>query len=214
MTGHKAEPILFTDGLIEKLQRNMNMPVFSPDYLQPDYAPVLTLSAALAQSCERLLDEIARETRCGDPNSLITMFLFCAFFLMVERERSLSARQRLNNSDKILFTAFVQLLEQQFTSTRNAAEYADNLHITYKRLNGLCKRATGQTAKQLIDAFTTLEAKRRLVVEGKRVQELAYELGFDEVTNFTKYFKKHTGYPPSHFQQNGCAVPKILCLVG
>ncbi len=197
----KGKAILFTEQLIDKLQANMSMPVFSPDYLQHDYAPVLSLPPALAQSCERLLDEIARETRGNDPNSLITMFLFSALFLMVERERNTTVKQRLSNSDKIRFARFIHLLELKFTETRNAADYADQLNMTYKGLNNLCKRATGQTVKQLIDAYTTLEAKRRLVVEGTRVQELAYELGFDEVTNFTKYFKKHTNLSPSHFQK-------------
>ena len=74
--------------------------------------------------------------------------------------------------------------------------------MTYKSLNKICKLAVNQTAKQLIDAHTILEAKRKLVIEGIQVQELAYELGFEEVTNFVKYFKKHTLVTPSQFKEN------------
>jgi len=76
------------------------------------------------------------------------------------------------------------------------------LNITYKSLNEICKLATNNTAKQLIDLETVLEAKRKLAVEDILIQTLAYELGFEEVTNFVKYFKRHTGLTPSQFKKN------------
>lgn len=57
--------------------------------------------------------------------------------------------------------------------------YAQRLHITYKTLNHLCKLACQQTAKQLIDHYTILEAKRRLILTRQAVQQLAYDLGFE-----------------------------------
>jgi|TARA_B110000902_G_scaffold265723_1_gene350866 AraC family transcriptional activator of pobA len=47
-----------------------------------------------------------------------------------------------------------------------------------------------------------LEAKRQLVVENIQVNQLAYALGFDEVTNFIKYFKKHTLLTPTQFKKS------------
>jgi len=64
------------------------------------------------------------------------------------------------------------------------------------------KLATKQTTKQLIDAYVILEAKRKLSIENIRVQQLADELGFDEVTNFVKYFKKNTLLTPSQFKKS------------
>ncbi len=198
----QGNAILFTDEFIQRIQSNMKMPVFSPSYLKHDYSPVLQTSVSLQESCERLLLEIKTESLGKHLDSLVTMFLFSALFLMLERERSSFYEQRLSNKEHKTYSNFINLLEKQFTQTRNASDYATQLHVTYKALNQLCKRATELTAKQLIDAYIILEAKRRLVVEQKNVQELAYELGFDEVTNFTKYFKKHTRLLPSHFQRN------------
>ncbi|MCL1139418.1 helix-turn-helix domain-containing protein [Shewanella pneumatophori] len=56
------------------------------------------------------------------------------------------------------------------------------LHVSYKSLNLLCKQACGQTAKQLIDAHAILEIKRRLIIGSAKIQEIAYDLGFDDVT--------------------------------
>ena len=97
---------------------------------------------------------------------------------------------------------FIKLLEGNYTNSRDAKIYADMLHMIYKSLNQICKLATKQTTKQLIDAYIILEAKRKLSIENIRVQQLADELGFDEVTNFVKYFKKNTLITPSQFKKS------------
>lgn len=198
----QGNAVLFTDDFTQKIQSNMRVPLFSPLYFKNDYSPILQASSSLQKSCELLLLETEKEMKRNLPDSLIIMSLFSTLLLMIERERSPVSKGQLSKKSNENFTEFSRLLEKQFTQTRNASDYADQLHITYKSLNQLCKRATGLTAKQLIDTFTILEAKRRLIIEKKHVQELAFELGFDEVTNFTKYFKKHTQLPPSHFQKN------------
>ena len=58
------------------------------------------------------------------------------------------------------------------------------------------------TAKQFIDAFVILEAKRLLINSEIKSTELAYSLGFEEPTNFVKYFKKHTGFTPNTFKKD------------
>jgi AraC-like DNA-binding protein len=45
-----------------------------------------------------------------------------------------------------------------------------------------------------------LEAKRLLAHTHKSVKEIGFSLGFQEPTNFTKYFRKHTGLSPVEFR--------------
>lgn len=198
----QGKAILFTDTFIEQLQISMKSAVFAPDYLRQDYSPVLHASSSLQTSCDRIFAEIAKETQSDTPNAHIIMLLFSALLLLLEKERPRTESHALSYDEKQRFSAFIHLLETQFIQTRHAADYADQLHITYKTLNQLCKKASQSTAKQLIDAYTVLEAKRRLVIDQKRIQNIAYDLGFDEVTNFTKYFRKHTQCSPSEFRRS------------
>ncbi|MGB2684580.1 MAG: helix-turn-helix domain-containing protein, partial [Olleya sp.] len=69
-------------------------------------------------------------------------------------------------------------------------------------LNTICKATIAITAKQFIDQFVVLEAKRLLINSEIKSTELAYSLGFEESTNFVKYFKKHTGFTPNKFKKN------------
>ena len=45
-----------------------------------------------------------------------------------------------------------------------------------------------------------LEIKCYLVYSELSVKEIAYALGFDEPTNFNKFFRKHTGMSPLEFR--------------
>jgi len=58
----------------------------------------------------------------------------------------------------------------------------------------------GKTPKQLIDERILLEAKRLLVHSNDPGKIIGLSLGFDEPTNFNKFFKKHTGKTPSEFR--------------
>ena len=109
----------------------------------------------------------------------------------------------LKRSDKLnKFLDFKSLLETYFNKSRNADFYAEKLNITYKHLNTICKDIISLTAKQFIDEFIVLEAKRLLVNSEIKSTELAYSLGFEEPTNFVKYFKKHTGFTPNQFKKD------------
>ena len=108
----------------------------------------------------------------------------------------------LKHSDKLnTFLSFKSLLSVNFNKSRNADFYAEKLNMTYKHLNTICKEIVTITAKQFIDQFLVLEAKRLLINSEIKSTELAYSLGFEEPTNFVKYFKKHTGFTPNQFKK-------------
>jgi len=108
----------------------------------------------------------------------------------------------LKQSEKLqTFLQFKSLLEKHYKLSRNADFYAEKLNITYKHLNAICKSTISLTAKQFIDQFLVLEAKRLLINSEIKSTELAYNLGFEEPTNFVKYFKKHTGFTPNSFKK-------------
>lgn len=107
----------------------------------------------------------------------------------------------IQDSAKIkVFQKFTSLVEQHLTKSRSADFYAKELAITYKHLNTICKELVHKTAKNVIDDLVILKAKRSLINVHLSSSELAYQLGFEDPTNFTKYFRKKTGLTPKEFK--------------
>ncbi|WP_328756950.1 AraC family transcriptional regulator [Streptomyces sp. NBC_00271] len=98
------------------------------------------------------------------------------------------------------YRLFQQELERSFAALRQAHDYADRLGYSLKTLNRSCQRATGHTAKHLIDARVTLEAKRLLAHTDIPVAAISHRLGFTEPTNFSKFFTRATGQTPGSFR--------------
>lgn len=99
------------------------------------------------------------------------------------------------------FSAFRNLLEKEYSNTRNSRIYASKLFISYKFLNDIVKKLTGKTAKAFIDEFVTIEIKRYLLSTSLSVKEVSFQTGFDEPANMVKFFKKNTGLTPLKFRQ-------------
>jgi AraC-like DNA-binding protein len=193
--------IVFTDEFLDSISSAMKRTVFSPNHLLVSYSPSFTLTDNLIITFSTLLTEIEKELLLESPNLAFIHLIFSASLTKLVNARPKSYELNLSEPRAKKFNQFIQLLEQNFTTTRDAISYAGMLNMTYKSLNQICKLASKQTTKQLIDAHTILEAKRKLAIEGIRIQQLADDLGFDEVTNFVKYFKKNTLMTPSQFKK-------------
>lgn len=192
--------ILFTDEYYAELQTKIRLPSIMPNNLTSLYNPVINVENQLKSSCEVLLNEISVEQNSADSDALLLQLIFSTLFIKLMKEISQSQPKTLSDVRSKKFYDFIQLIENRNITSREANDYANLLNMTYKSLNQICKLASNKTAKQLIDLETILEAKRKLAVENIQVQALAYELGFDEVTNFVKYFKRHTALTPSEFK--------------
>jgi len=126
--------------------------------------------------------------------SLLTILISKAENIKQNQSKSFKDSSKL-----LVFQKFNSLLENHYTESRNASFYANKLAVTYKHLNSICKELMNKTAKSIIDDFIVLQAKRKLINSDIKSTQLAYNLGFEDPTNFTKYFKKLTGLTPKSF---------------
>jgi AraC family transcriptional activator of pobA len=119
---------------------------------------------------------------------------------------TLSEKQPLNASQRIS-AMFLELLERQFpieanhpqVSLRTASDFADQLNVHVNHLNRAIKETTNKTTSQIIADRILQEAKVLLRHSTWNVSEIAYALGFKEVTHFNNFFKKNTQTSPLKF---------------
>ncbi len=123
------------------------------------------------------------------------------FLLQAERDMRRQGFKELKPSANLDYLIlFKDLLEENFRSEKSVNWYASELSLSDKQLNKATSTLLEQTPKQLIGERVLLEAKRLLAHSSLSIKEIAYELGYEEPTNFIKYFRKHNGTTPSEFR--------------
>ncbi len=202
--------LLFTKAFLDDVLNRIDVQLFAPSQFVMSYQPSFCLSSDTCHAMEQLIVAVVSEFGRRAPNPTFLKVLFAALLTKASEARPELKHHKLAHHHGILFERFVHMLQKALTNTSagntplsatsGAHQYADKLGTSYKTLNLICKAATGKTAKQLIDEHRILEAKLRLRVDTLQVQQLAGLLGFDEPSNFVKYFKKHTGMTPNQFR--------------
>ncbi|WP_430425518.1 helix-turn-helix domain-containing protein [Maribacter litoralis] len=95
---------------------------------------------------------------------------------------------------------FLELMEINFLNETSAEFYANKLGISTKRLNQVLQDKLSLTAKQIIQQRQITEAKRKLIKSEITTKELAFELGFESISSFSRFFKKNVGVSPTVFK--------------
>ncbi len=193
--------IIFTEDYLMKcleiLPRDAVFRLFMPQLFTP------IVEVPTASDFKNYLELLIKESITDAFNrDIITESLFTVLLSKAEHYKQ-SQTFHVNDSSKIkLFQKFHALLEEKFSESRSADFYAKELAITYKHLNVICRELVNKTAKTVIDDFIILQAKRNLINSDIKSTELAYKLGFEDPTNFSKYFKKSTGLTPKSFKNS------------
>lgn len=111
-----------------------------------------------------------------------------------------SEQNTSNNENVDKISPFMDLLLE--THKNSVTFYVNALNTTFHSLNELCKAKYNKTASQVIAFEIIKEIKRRLLYTDKSVSEIAFNLEFNDVSHFVKYFKRHTGITPLQFKNN------------
>lgn len=100
------------------------------------------------------------------------------------------------------FEEFLDLTLTHITTHKQVSQYADLLSLSTYQLNAITKAIVGKPASELINEQIVLEAKRYLLATPNQVKDIADHLGYEDISYFIRFFKKHTAYSPEAFRKN------------
>lgn len=194
--------ILFTENFLYKNQLQFNELTYSYPYNTALYSPLTNMGNKdyfnTFLSLIRLIhDEYTSVTYPFRPEVLQTLLRT----LILKVKSQLLPIETINDDKKALFIEFQKILDQNIFHTRNAIDYVNMLGCSNHQLNSVVRKFTNKSIKVFIDAILILHAKRLLADTRNNISEVSYLLGFDETTNFAKFFKKHTNQTPSYFKK-------------
>ena len=98
------------------------------------------------------------------------------------------------------FIRFQDLVESNILNKSRVNTYAQMMGVSSKTLNNITQAVVKQTAKEVIDAIWMTQIKRLLINTPLSVKQVALTMGFEETSNFYKYFKRHAGMTPESFR--------------
>lgn len=198
---YKGYIILFTYDFLIKNLSSSEMMTFNSIYNYQLYQPVIQIKEQDYDEYLRLINELFLEYRRKNDNlkeDLLRNYL--KVFLLKSERYKIKSERIINSKYYNEFIQFQELLRTNIKKERQVNFYANELLMSTKKLNMITKGILGVSVKKVISETLMLEIKRSLMNLAKNTKEIAYEFGFDEPTNFIKYFKKYIGLTPSEFR--------------
>ena len=202
-TKFAGKAILFTDSFFCKTEADtkfLRNSILFNDLFSVSQIQVNKQSKLFTDLLQQMTDEL-QNTKDNSQADILQNLLH-NFLLHSERERRKQNFTEIKKgADLDYVMLFKDLLETGYKSHKQVNYYTKEIIITEKRLNQATTKVLGKSPKQLIDVRIMLEAKRILAHTTESVKEIGYDLGFDEPTNFIKYFKKHSKFTPTEFRE-------------
>lgn len=125
---------------------------------------------------------------------------FRVFILQLTEMAEVVISSDLHCTKRALCYKFEKLVEKQYKEIRFVTDYAGLMNLSCKKLNQLTRKYKGQSALEVIHDRILLEAKRLVIHSQQTYKEIAYELGFDSPSAFSKFILAKTGFTPSELK--------------
>jgi AraC-like DNA-binding protein len=100
-----------------------------------------------------------------------------------------------------LIREFNFLVEKHFKTKHTVAAYAELLFKSPKTISNTFLKLGSKSPLHFIHDRRMLEARRLLRYSNMQIKEIAYEIGFEDIQTFSRFFKKHESISPSEFKK-------------
>lgn len=158
------------------------------------------------QEVNVLLDSILRELESDTPAHERATEAYVGL-LGVWLERQVRKADPLEaprqDATRKLVARYTALLERNFRTGMNVADFAAALGVTPTHLTRCCNAACGRPASALLQDRRIFEARKLLSETRIPVGRIAEQLGFNSPAYFTRAFQHVTGKSPTAFRRAG-----------
>lgn len=200
----KGHVLLFTVDFLQQYSIGRDQLFDLELFFNCDEAPPVMVPVDYRKELQSILQGIARECITGKPFQMPVLGAWLKLFFLTSKRIKVAGRQDneswLHRSAAIV-RAFKNDVEHKFRKWHKVADYAEVQHLTPNYLNEVIKSETGSSAKTMIQHRITLEAKRLALYSELSAKEVAWELGFEDVPHFSRFFKKQEGKTFTAFRE-------------
>ncbi len=96
---------------------------------------------------------------------------------------------------------FKFLVENYFSKHHDVAFYASKLNKSPKTLSNLFSSLCDRTPMDIIHERIMVHARRQIYHTTKSIKEIAYDLGYEDIQTFSRFFKNKEGLSPNQYRE-------------
>ncbi|MEO1216960.1 MAG: helix-turn-helix transcriptional regulator [Bacteroidota bacterium] len=196
--------LLFTDeflvSYLEKLEALKSLQLFNELLGEPK----IQLQEEELREVNEIVGRISHEYFNTNDDYSLGIIRSELHILIAKLYRIKSQRNQIIEDRKYIseFIQLQNLVEQYANQHSKVKAYAEMMGVSSKTLNAYTQTIVHKSAKEFIDEICTKQIKRLLINTELSVKEIAYASGFEETTNFYKYFKRQTNLTPEGFRDS------------
>ena len=166
--------------------------------------PIINLNEENIKKFELLWSVFLAELKNKDEMQIEMLQMLLKRFLII-------ATRIFKDENKIVYVQetkmdvirnFSFLVEVHYKTKHTVAEYANLMNKPPKSLTNLFANHIQKSPLQIIQDRIFIEAKRILLNSEKSIKETAFELGFEDIQSFSRFFKNKQGISPKEFREN------------
>lgn len=196
---------IFTEAFFNQFGNLKEYPLF-----QPGGNPIVPISMELAESLKtvylKMFDEINSDYTFK--YDVLRNLVFEIIHLALKTQTVTTSLYSKSNATIRVSSLFLELLERQFPiesisqqiNFRSPSEFASQLNVHVNHLNKALKETTGKTTSQIISERIVQEAMILLKQTNWNINEIAWCLGFEELSHFINFFKKNVHVSPKSYR--------------
>lgn len=99
-----------------------------------------------------------------------------------------------------IYQEFLNIVLKYYTKEHNVSFYAEKLGLTFSYFSTSIKKATGETPQEILTQIIIIDAKTQLKGTDQEIKNIAMDLGFNNLSFFNKFFRRHAGMTPQEYR--------------
>ena len=123
------------------------------------------------------------------------------YLILSTRLFKMQANYPIQKTKTDIIREFNYLVEQHFKTKHSVADYAELLNKSAKTIANIFSSIGSKSPLQYIQERKILEARRLLNYTDMQIQEIAYEIGYEDIYAFSRFFKNQEGISPSKYKE-------------
>ena len=169
--------------------------------------PIISLKESIAQlyigGYELLLNaqELSPNKQLDNKNLIIAyLTIFIQATSELYRNNTHWSHTATNRNNEI-YRKFIQLAVDHYSSEHSVTFYADQLNLSLPHFCTTIKKAVGFTPLEILSSIIIMDAKAQIRSTDLTIKEIAFSLGFTNLSFFYRFFKRQAGMTPKEYRQ-------------